>query len=358
MAKARLFAENFLTAASMLTPSTTALGQISNPQKEGSGVGSIQVAGNFSGTSDIDYVVQIDGAGELGAATFRWSDDDGSTWDAAGVTTSASPITLNNGVTVTFAGGSGTDFALNDLWRFKAWLPYGRAKLLDLDRDTEYRSANVSAILTLAMDLGQAKTPLALIIGDHNFSSSAVIQIQGSSASDFSSLGVDEVVTWRSGSMLHYFTTASRLFRYWRLRVDNIGNSDGYYRLSTLYLGTYVDLAQSFALGDVRRRQRMAARERLISGRWSGGLNTVVMEFDVVWEYLSEADKDRLVTAFNTTNNTTTRTISPLYFNPDSDTPGDIFLCEWEEALEIITLADAPGRYRVGARLLEVARTV
>jgi hypothetical protein len=69
-----------------------------------------------------NYKVEIDGAGDVGVATFKWSDDDGLTWEATTVATSASLITLNNGVKVKFtaAGKASNDFEVGDSWTFGA----------------------------------------------------------------------------------------------------------------------------------------------------------------------------------------------------------------------------------------------
>jgi hypothetical protein len=76
--------------------------------------------GTYIGTQTeppyVQYRVEIDGTG---ADTFRWSDDNGSTWQASGVTiTSGSAQTLNNGVTVTF--GADTGHTAGHYWNFTA----------------------------------------------------------------------------------------------------------------------------------------------------------------------------------------------------------------------------------------------
>lgn len=90
--------------------------------KDNSGSGSMTTAGTPTTSLALtQYKVVIDGAGSVGAATFKWSDDGGSTWNATGVTTSASAISLNNGVTVTFSNGDeGTSFEAGDFWTFGA----------------------------------------------------------------------------------------------------------------------------------------------------------------------------------------------------------------------------------------------
>jgi hypothetical protein len=69
-----------------------------------------------------NYKVEIDGAGDVGVATFKWSDDAGVTWEATTVATNTSLINLNNGVQVKFtgAGKASNDFEVGDSWTFGA----------------------------------------------------------------------------------------------------------------------------------------------------------------------------------------------------------------------------------------------
>ena len=83
---------------------------------KGAGLDDCTSGGTFSGGSNIDYVVEIDGTGT--PDTFKWSDDDGSTWDVSTVNITGAAQTLNNGVTITFAATTG--HTSGDRWSFTA----------------------------------------------------------------------------------------------------------------------------------------------------------------------------------------------------------------------------------------------
>ena len=70
--------------------------------------------GNYTGIYSIDYRVQIDA--EATPDTFKWSKDEGSTWEAETVAITGAAQTLDLGVTVTFAGTTGHD--VGDRWDF------------------------------------------------------------------------------------------------------------------------------------------------------------------------------------------------------------------------------------------------
>lgn len=342
----------------MLTPSSSATGIVSRGQKEGSGSAALTTDGDFSGSQDLDYLIQVDLAGEVGVATFLWSDDGGDTVDATGVVTSTSLQTLNNGVRVSFAGGSGTDFTLGDVWRFKGILPYGKGKVIDRDRDTEFRSGDpTTGAITVTIDLGSAKTPTAFILMDHNLTANAQIRLL-SSDDNFATIVDNDVVTYRSGSILHYIGSPARTHRYWRVSILDTGNSDGYLRWSEMFLGTYTELSRSFELGDVRSRVRLAQRSLSPAGRYFGGLNDVVTVFNLMWDHLSSADKTSLIAVYNDTNDTTNNKVLPVFFNPDSGVLTDIFFCEWEGSGDAKTMPPFPERFQVPSRLVEIPRTV
>lgn len=360
MGLARFLHTNMITAASMLTISSNATGVVGRGQKSGQGSATLVGSGDYSGTADADYLIQIDaeGTGEIGSATFLWSDDGGATVDASGVATSTSPVALNNGVSVQWAQGTGQDVYVLDLWHVKALLPYGKARLIDRNPDTEHRTAATTGAVTYDINFGSAKAPDALILYKHNLSSGATIRIQADDASDYSSLDVNELVTWTTGSILHYLTTTPRSFRYWRLSVTDAGNADGYYRISDLFLGGYTELSRNFDMRHTRGKDRMADRAQLTSGRWAGSLNTIVETFNLSWAHAVTADRNLLEDIFDALNDTSTRTISPVFVNADSATTSDIVLCEWEGGFRAEKDADSANTYTVAVRLVEHPRTV
>lgn len=147
----RFLYDSRVTSASQLTPSTTAYGLLSGTEKVGTGSATIQLGGQYTGTTTVLYTIEIDsitGGAEIGSATFRWrtSDTAAGTWEASGVTTPSTLTTLNNGVQIKFTAGTGDDFAKGDVWRFEARAIYGNANLIDLDRQTAWRSHTNSNI--------------------------------------------------------------------------------------------------------------------------------------------------------------------------------------------------------------------
>lgn len=90
-------------------------GNIGTVTFTGSGLNDATSGGLYTGTADINYKIQIDAGDPTDPNTFKWSDDDGSTW-TENVTITGSAQSLSNGVTITF--GATTGHTLNEYWTF------------------------------------------------------------------------------------------------------------------------------------------------------------------------------------------------------------------------------------------------
>lgn len=81
----------------------------------GSGLDDMTTSGSYTIDKTTHFRVEIDGAGA--PDTFKWSNDDGGSWEATGLPT-WTPQLLENGVTVTFAASTG--HTLGEYWDFSA----------------------------------------------------------------------------------------------------------------------------------------------------------------------------------------------------------------------------------------------
>jgi len=149
MADHRFLYNNLIVSEPMISVSSLRVGIVTSAKKNGTGSAVITTSGNFSGATDLEYIVEIDsiaGGAEVGQATFRWSDGGGA-WDASGVTTPAVATLLNNGVNIAFTTGAGADFVVGDKWYFKGINLFNAGKMVDYDRDHIYRSAELDTFV-------------------------------------------------------------------------------------------------------------------------------------------------------------------------------------------------------------------
>jgi hypothetical protein len=252
MGKCRFLYDNLIGDAEIVAYPVGRGGSLSAAIKDGTGSAVISLYGTYTGTSDKEYIVEIDdaGDGEIGSATFKWTDGGGS-WNAQTVTTSSSYVTLNNGVQIKWTAGTGADFVLGDTWYFKAVNPFNTAKMKDLNRDTRFRSVGVSTNTYLTVDMTDATEVKAVCLYDHNLTSDAVIYIRGA-ATDLGTgawtLSEQIDGNYNSEKMLYYLT-APASYRYWQLKIWDGGNPDGFIEIGELYLGSYLELSRNVLCG-------------------------------------------------------------------------------------------------------------
>ncbi|MBW1991868.1 MAG: hypothetical protein JRI59_07095 [Deltaproteobacteria bacterium] len=88
--------------------------------KYGSGSAQLLFTGDYQHQEKRRFVVMAETAGEVGTATFKWSQDGGLTWEGEGLVTGDRdhPVELTGGLKVYWEGGEGEDFAAGDYWTF------------------------------------------------------------------------------------------------------------------------------------------------------------------------------------------------------------------------------------------------
>ena len=133
------------------------------------GTGKVSTSGTYLGTQKSRYIIVIDSAGAIGSATFKWSADNGATFQT-GVPTSASQIALGNGVDVTFAGaGQSTDFAVGDEWVFYVAPSRNQPIWIDVQVPKNMAAGMYSGSVSISAD-NKTTTILPIALNVYNFS--------------------------------------------------------------------------------------------------------------------------------------------------------------------------------------------
>lgn len=177
----RYMYENFLAESGVVfSPSSTKAGVVTGAiPLVANGSGSVIFSGAYTGESISTYVIEIDLAGDVATATFKWKKSGSVGWEASGLPTALTDTLLDSGVSVKFAIGTGTDFSLGDRWATTASRFRSGDKIADYDPSSKWRSvAPPEDPDFLALDLLTAHAPDALALL-HNISSAATIKIQG-----------------------------------------------------------------------------------------------------------------------------------------------------------------------------------
>lgn len=330
MARGRFLYNNLITAAAMITPSSQRAGRVSPAIKEGSGAATMQTSGEFSGPQDLEYTVEIDSVGagvEVGQATFKWSDGT-SVWNATGVTTSTAWITLNNAVKVKWTVGSGNDFAVGDKWYFKATLSFGKHKLLDLDRNTMFRSSGLDNPTTLTIDFGSVREISSLIVFDHNISSAVTeLKLKANTVDSGWGAAPSLDLTYNADKLVHYLSpTAS--YRYFQLHIKDQTNPDGYIQIGNLFLGSYLEPTSDYRWDWIDNNAIVQEQSELPSGvrrRWAYNLQKTVQ----VSYKLDDTGYTSFKTMLDAIFNKADRSIDPVFWNRNSASPNDTWLMDF-----------------------------
>jgi hypothetical protein len=121
----------------------------------GGGLDDMTVGEVFTGSSDINYVVEIDGTGT--PDTFKWSKDGGTSWETTTVNITGSAQTLEEGVQITF--GATTGHAVGDKWEWTAEAPDNGDRYILEDVSTQGTTYH-SSFGTINKDMGDVATSL------------------------------------------------------------------------------------------------------------------------------------------------------------------------------------------------------
>ena len=361
MSKPRFLYDNLITAESMLSVSSLRNGIVTSAKKEGTGSAVMTPSGNYSGATDLEYIVEVDsiaGGAEVGDATYKWSDG-GGTWDADGVATAAAPTLLNNGVYIAFASGAGADFVVGDKWYFKGVNLFNAGKMIDRDRDHSYRSAALASPNTITITLDAEAEADALVIFDHNFTSAATITLWGDDAATFDSDGGNaqliETVTWASGKILHYLTTTDRTKKYWQLRITDTANTDLYIDIGELFLGSYMELSKNYSVGFSKGFELLHDSNKTPYGVVKKRFYNKQRIFTYDFRLISTTDLALLETMIDAIAIRSTGELKSFWFNDDSAVVANTWLVDITKLPEKHV---ASSYYEASLELTEVMRSV
>jgi hypothetical protein len=322
--KPRFLYNNLITKEGQITVSSQAPGVVSGALKVGLGSASMEISAPVpTNQRTLKYVVQIhdvSAGNEIGQALYRWKDGTlpPDQWNASGITTHSTFLELNNGISIKWTGGTGNDFEQNDYWTMTAFAPRGKAKLIDWDRDTAYRSGGLDNPTTITINHGTAKQRTCLVIQDHNLSSGATITHMANSVNSWTSPPYSQVLTWNQEIIVYYFNNS---YQYDRLEINDPSNPDGYIEIGELFIGTYLELSSGMSL-QPKPRERVFTYgpfTRSTAGVPREGVLSRAREFTIVLPMLGEADWDGLLTMFKALRDTSTGKSQPFFFNVWSD---------------------------------------
>lgn len=180
----RFMYSNLIGESAAIDARTAAAGFVGGAvPRVANGPGAMVFSGTYTGDDPEIYTVEIDAAGDVGGATFKWrkSTSAAGGWEASGIATALTDTAIEAGVNVRFLNGSSSPaFDMGDRWQATATRFRSPKRVIDLDPATKWRGDTpASDPEYLTFDLGAAQSPDAVIVHGHNISNGAAVKIQG-----------------------------------------------------------------------------------------------------------------------------------------------------------------------------------
>lgn len=354
MGACRFMYQNLITGPELISVSSARPGLVGMPAPVAAGSATAYGLGSHEGAQDQLFMVEIDSVSagpEVGQASFRWQRAASESWEGAGITTSATPVSLADGVSVKWSAGDGNDFELGDAWSLLATRSFGRASLLDADRDREWQSTGC-ADESITVDLGQAAQATCLVLGDHNLSASATITLMADDGADWQDPAWSSGPGLNSGHLTVYFDQS---FRHWRLRLQDPANPDGYLRASLLYLGDYFEPSRGFSARYTRTTVAGRTTTASDAGKLSGGATGLGENWALAFNGLSQTDLDEFLAMYRAIHDAATGRLTPIFFAPFVGQPAETLYCLPQASLG--RTQTHQGAFALELGLEEVVRT-
>ena len=327
----RFMYQNLIDDETVITATSVEKGFVGAgvPRVAGAG-GSMIFSGAYTGEDQEVYFAEIEAPGDVGSARFKWRKTSTTTngWEASNIPTALTDIALDSGVKIRFVDGADSPaFAFGDHWQATANRFYSQRRIYDLDPATKMRSASPPEDpWSLVLDFGAQISPDVFIAHLHNFSPDASLRIQANRSADWRAPGLDERLTWRSDTLIHYFATTPRSYRHWRLLANGAADQDAYLEVSEIYLGGFFEPADHFWFGNVvgeesfeetSRTESMAERPVLLNrGR------TITLPY----ERISDAQRRAFLAMYRAVKDVDAGRAKPFFAHLDVDDPASIVL--------------------------------
>ena len=184
-----------------------------------------------------------------------------------------------------------------------------------------YKSTD-DAAQTVVCNMGAAVDVNCCVFSNHNFTTAAIIKIQGSSEDAWGGPPVDETLAYNAGNIKKYFTGGS--YQYWRLYVDDDTNPDTYIKAGRVFIGEYYEMpgqASGISVPVVTTSKKYTSK----SGQIYGDLNYQYKRAELRIPKVTDAQREEMISIFETIDNSI-----PVYldFFVDSDnTRENILYC-------------------------------
>lgn len=167
----------------------------------------------------------------------------------------------------------------------------------------------------------------AMILHSHNLSSGATI---GAYRDSGAGVTIDAAVTWYTGPIVKVFNSASS--DYWRWRMQDAANADGYVEMGRMFVGTYFQVVTSWEAGWFEHFGDSSVVQESTNGVETGIVGTQKRRFSLSFRIHSEAERANWVTFWETVK---THTAFWIQVDPDNYPSSRTILCKFANSMGI-----------------------
>ena len=146
-------------------------------------------------------------------------------------------------------------------------------------------------------DLGSALAVRAGIAVNHNAGAAGTFTLQGNATDAWTAPSVTQALSG-DASIRIAFLGADQTYRYWRLLIDDCGNSLGYGEVGIWYAGPYVQPTISYAVGLTKGWEELSGVAMTPSGAHWQDERPRRPVWAIAWSQVPEADRATLAAAF------------------------------------------------------------
>lgn len=148
----------------------------------------------------------------------------------------------------------------------------------------------------VTVNLFYAYAVKALVIKGHNFSAGASVRIQADDDPAYGSLGVDVILPITSETITQFWTTP-QTYQYWRIKIADAANTDGYVKIGRIYIGQY--FSPTYDVSSYAMQIADPSEIGLsVGGQLSGANRTHYKAWTYQFAYLPQSDKETFESIF------------------------------------------------------------
>lgn len=168
--------------------------------------------------------------------------------------------------------------------------------LKDQQKSKVWRTTSV-ADQNVTFDFGAPVSISEFLMTSHNLTSGAVITILGNTSNSWGSPTFSQTVTWHRLMMIKRFAVQN--LQWWRIRIQDAGNTAGFLEVGRMFLGSYYSPALNYSWDWQRILNDPSTKTRSLGGQESVNLKQHFRTYSINLSHENLTDMDAIESMFD-----------------------------------------------------------